>query len=42
MAEELNKNPESFDSDSVMIYIDPKVMNSLNDMAEKKDRKSVV
>ena len=36
MAEEKNMNPESFDQDSVMIYIDPKVLNSLNDMAEKK------
>ena len=36
MAEEISKNPESFDRDSVMIYIDPKVMNSLTDMAEKK------
>ena len=36
MADEQNKNPESFDQDSVMIYIDPKVLNSLNDMAEKK------
>ena len=36
MAEEKSMNPESFDQDSVMIYIDPKVMSSLNDMAEKK------
>ena len=36
MAEEHGKNPEPFDEDSVMIYIDPKVMSSLNDMAEKK------
>ena len=36
MADERSKNPESFDQDSVMIYIDPKVMSSLNDMAEKK------
>ena len=36
MADEKNKNPESYDQDSVMIYIDPKVMSSLNDMAERK------
>ena len=36
MSGEQSKNPEFFDQDSVMIYIDPKVMSSLNDMAEKK------
>ena len=36
MAEEKNMNPGSFDQDSVMVYIDPKLMSSLNDMAEKK------
>ena len=36
MTDEQNKKPESFDQDSVMIYIDPKLMSSLNDMAEKK------
>ena len=36
MANEQSKNPEFFDQDSMMIYIDPKVMSSLNDMAEKK------
>ena len=36
MADEQNKNPGSFDQDSVMIYIDPKVMSSLTDMAERK------
>ena len=36
MSGEQSKNPEFFDQDSVMIYIDPKVMSSLSDMAEKK------
>ena len=36
MAEEQNRSYESFDQDSMMIYIDPKLMSSLNDMAEKK------
>ena len=36
MADEQNRNFENFDQDSVMIYIDPKLMSSLNDMAEKK------
>ena len=36
MAEEKNMNQEPFDQDSVMIYIDPKVMSSLTDMAERK------
>ena len=38
MAEEQNRNAENFDEDSVMIYIDPKLMSSLNDMAEKKQQ----
>ena len=36
MSGEQSKNPEFFDQDSMMIYIDPKVMSSLSDMAEKK------
>ena len=36
MADEQRKNPEFFDQDSMMIYIDPKLMSSLNDIAERK------
>ena len=36
MADEQSKNPEFLDQGSMMIYIDPKLMSSLNDMAEKK------
>ena len=36
MVDEQNKNSESFDQDSMMVYIDPKVINSLTDMAERK------
>ena len=38
MADEQNRNFENFDQDSVMIYIDPKLMSSLNDMAERKQQ----
>ena len=36
MAEELNRNSEPLDENSMMVYIDPKLMSSLNDLAEKK------
>ena len=36
MADEQNRSSEFFDQDSMMIYIDPKLMSSLNDIAERK------